>query len=255
MTRTPLVVGNWKMELSHKAEVELARSLKTVLKNVTVTSDVVVCPSFPSLPAVSAALKSSEKLMVGAQTIHAAEKGAWTGAVSVLQIMPFVRWCIVGHSEQRALTHETDAMVQHKVDLLLKHGITPIFCIGESAAERAAEATTQKITNQIQTLLHKAARTTLTKVVIAYEPIWAIGSGQTPDSNEVAATMLLIRKIVAERFDPEIADRLRIIYGGSVSPQNIQQFMAEPGIDGALVGGAALHPLQFVEIIRSVQKS
>jgi triosephosphate isomerase (TIM) len=255
MERTRLVVGNMKMELSSKAEIEVLRSIKTMLKGAPADIEVVMCPSFVSLPLAVELLKNSPKIMLGAQNIHWEEKGAWTGQVSVLHINQFVQWCIIGHSEQRALTGETDDIVQQKLQILLKYGIVPIVCIGETAEERSQEQTVAKITQQMGSILSKATRTSLGQFVIAYEPIWAIGTGVTPDPNEVAATMLLIRKLAAERFDAAIADKMRVIYGGSVSPENVGLFLSEPGIDGVLVGGASGHPLKFVEIIQQVQSS
>lgn len=243
------------MELSHKAELEVLGSIKKLLRGQAVTVDVVVCPSFPSLAAAAEMVKNAPKLMIGAQNVHTDEKGAFTGAVSVLQINPFAQWCIVGHSEQRRLTGETDTDVQRKVQTLLLHGVTPIVCIGETAEERAADKTVEVVTRQFRSILAKTSRTSLTKTVIAYEPIWAIGSGEVPDSNDVAGTMMLLRKLVAERFDATAADKLRILYGGSVTPDTVGAFVGEPGIDGVLVGGASTHPLQFVEIIKKVESA
>lgn len=254
MERKALVVGNWKMQLSYKGELELARSLKNLLHGVVVTCDVVVCPSFPSLEAVIGVLKNSEKVVVGAQGIHWEEKGALTGQVSVLQVAPLVRWCIVGHSEQRTTYNLTDSEVQQQADLALKHGLTPLICMGETAEERAAEQTVAKVTGQVVSLLQKLTRMSFGKVVIAYEPIWAIGSGIQPDPNEVSAILLLIRKLINERFDRQASDRVRLLYGGSVTPQTTRAFVSEPGVDGVLVGGASTHPTQFIEIIKAVQE-
>ena len=215
-----------------------------------------MCPSFPSLPAVAELLADQSVIEVGAQTVHWEEKGAYTGQVSVNHIKPFARWCIAGHSEQRALTGETDELVQQKAQLLLKHGIVPVICIGETAEERAAEQTISKITQQMQSLLQKLTRPALTKTVIAYEPIWAISAvsgGVTPDPSDTAGVMLLIRKLITERFDAEVAERTRIIYGGSVTPNNVAAFVSEPGVDGVLVGGASTHPMHFVVIVRAVE--
>lgn len=252
-----MVVGNWKMELSHKAEISLAAALKRLLKEMTLTKvDVVVCPSFPSLAAVSDELRRLSKVSVGAQNIHWEEKGAWTGSVSVLQVTPFVSWCIVGHSEVREVTGLNDEMVQQQVSLLLRHGINPIVCIGESWEEREAEKTVEKVTTQMNILLNKMTRTTLIKTVICYEPVWAISANapaQLPDSAEVASIMLLMRKLAAARFGNEAAERLRILYGGSVKPDTVEQYMKEPGVDGVLVGGASVSPRKFVDIIKVVQ--
>ncbi len=253
MERRPVVIANWKMELSHKASTEAAIAIRKLLKDVKLTTDVVLCPSYPVLPAVKEAIHGSEKLQLGAQNVHWEEKGPWTGEVSVSQLESLVTWCIVGHSEQRALTGETDEIVQHKADVLLQHGITPIICIGETLAERQADQAREKLSLQMGVLLSKTTRVAISKFVVAYEPIWAIGTGETPAPADVAGSMLLLRKITAERFGNDVAERLRIVYGGSVTPKTIGTLMAEPGIDGALVGGASLHPLDFVEIIKIIQ--
>lgn len=256
-SQKPLVVGNWKMELSHKAAVEVAASLQKILREDKGSCEVVICPSFPSLPEIAALLARSTKITLGAQNVHWEEKGAWTGEVSVLQISAFARYSLVGHSERRQLTGETDEEVLHKAGLLLQHGLTPIICIGETAEEREAERTVEKITHQVQMIIQTMNRSALMKLVIAYEPIWAIsGHAKTTvevDPREVAGIALLIRKLVSNQFDQEAADRLRLLYGGSVRPENIASFMNEPGFDGVLVGGASTHPMQFAEIIRQVE--
>lgn len=243
------------MELSHKASLETFTATRKLLKNESIDCDIVICPSFPSLADLAKAVPKNQKFQIGAQNIHWEERGAWTGQVSVLQIRPFVTWCIVGHSEQRALTQETEEEVDLKVNLLLKHGIAPIVCVGETADERQAEQTTAKITAQVSTLLARLTRMDMAKVVVAYEPIWAIGSGITPDPAEAAGIMLLIRKLAAERFGSGTAERLRIVYGGSVNVDNVHEFSAEPGVDGVLVGGASVQPTQLARIIKIVQES
>jgi triosephosphate isomerase len=257
--RRPLIVGNWKMELSHKAALEVAMSLQKLTRSRDIVCDVVVCPSFPSLSEVSSIFARSGRIAVGAQNIHWEEKGAWTGEVSVIQITGMASYCIVGHSERRELTGENDEEVIQKALLLMRHGLTPIICIGESLEEKKSGRAIEKITSQAEKLFSVLNRVALTKVVIAYEPIWAISShnttGREPDPRDVAEVALLLRKIATSYFDQEAADRLRILYGGRVRPDNTAAFMSEPGIDGVLVGGASLHPMQFVEIIEQVQAS
>ena len=256
MDRRPVVVGNWKMELSYKGEFELARSLKRLFASARPEVDVVVCPSYPSLVRISELFERGQTMSVGAQNIHWDEKGAWTGAVSVLQIAPFVNWCIIGHSEVRRMTQESDDLVQREMSLLLRHGILPIVCIGESVEEREADGTVDKVTGQMKILLNELTRTMLSKVIICYEPIWAISANQPqalPDPVEVAGIMLLVRKLAAARFDNEAAERLRILYGGCVNPDNAAAYMKEPGVDGLLVGSASLQPRKFFEIVKIVQ--
>lgn len=251
MPNKPLIVANWKMELSHKAALEVTRSLKSLAQHTKLGAEVVICPSYPSLEAVGKLLGESNQWQVGVQNIHWEERGAVTGQVSILQIQHLARWSIVGHSEQRALTGETEEEIQKKVALCLKHGLAPIVCLGEDEQERADDQTVARITYQVKKLLAGIDRSALSKVVIAYEPIWAIGTGDTPEPSEVASIMLLIRKIVTERFEEEAARRLRTLYGGSVTATGAKELAAEPGVDGFLVGGASIHPLEFLKIIEN----
>ncbi len=250
-------MGNWKMDLSHKAEVEIVRSLKELFKGVTLEqTDVVVCPSFPSLAAVADGLKKNQKIAVGAQTVYWEEHGPVTGMVSVSQISPFVDWCLVGHSEQRAITGETDEQVAARAGLLVRHGITPVVCLGENAEEREADQSVDKVTKQMKVLIGALTRAAIAKIVIAYEPIWAISAnnpGELPEGDEVAGMAVLIRKVAAGRFGSEAAEKLRVIYGGSVNEGNVDQYIEEPGIDGVLPGGASLQPRQFMEIVKKVE--
>lgn len=258
MAKKPIVVGNWKMELSHKAALELVRALKKLLRGVDIIGDVVVCPSHVSLPEVADMLKRLESISVGAQNVHWEEKGAWTGEVSVVQLKPFVEWCIVGHSEQRAITGETDEQVLQKANLLVHHGIAPIVCVGESAQERDDDKTVERIESFMQVFLPNMDRSSLTKLVMCYEPIWAISSHREdpmPDPQGISEIAMLMRKLVAREYDQDIAERLLVIYGGSVNRQNASDYVQEPGIDGALVGGGSLHPREFVEIIKNVQET
>jgi triosephosphate isomerase len=250
MERKPLVAANWKMQLSHKGEIEAMKGLKKLLLNSSLNIDVVVCPSYPSLPALSTLVAKSGKIQLGAQNVHWQDKGAFTGEVSVNQIAPFVKWSIVGHSEQRALTGMTDEHVLQQAQILLSHSITPIACIGETAEERESNMTVSKVTTQARTIFQGLTLTSLSKLVIAYEPIWAVGTDVQPSSDEVSGIMLLIRKLAAEQFDNEAAERLRIIYGGSVDSHDVKSYMSEPGVDGVLVGGASVRPIEFFNIIK-----
>lgn len=248
------------MELSHKAEMEMARSLKKLLagKLSATDGDVVVCPSYVSLPAMAEFFAETDGIGVGAQHVHWEEKGAYTGSVSLHQISPFARWCIVGHSEQRRLTGLTDQFVSNTAALLIRHGIAPVVCLGETAEERDNDQTIERVTTQVNMLLDVMTRPALPHLVITYEPIWAISANnpdQSPDPNEVAGIILLVRKLVTARFGEDGAARVRMLYGGSVTDRNMSSFMDEPGIDGALVGGASIHSMKFVEIVSIAQAS
>ena len=255
MEHTPVFVANWKMALSHKAAMETLKAIKKLAKNMPDSVEAVVCPSFPSLAETSSFVGKISGLQVGAQNVHWEEAGAWTGEVAVSQIAPFVSHCIIGHSERRRLTGETDQQVAEKASLLIRHGIVPVVCIGENWEERQAGETVRRVTEQVEVLLTKLTRVALAKLIVTYEPIWAISANNPvapPDPDEVAQNMLLIRKLVAGQFGNEAAERLRIIYGGSVDADNVKQYVGEPGVDGALVGSASLKPVQFVSMIKTI---
>lgn len=255
MNKKPLVVGNWKMELSYKGEVELAHALADSLKGYVPKSDVVICPSYVALPEIASFAKKAGKFEVGAQHVFWEEKGAFTGQISVNSIKPHVSWCIVGHSEARMMAGVTDDIVVGTVKLLKSHNIAPIVCIGETREEREGDRTVEKIRAQVDMLIQNLDRTSLVQTVIAYEPIWAIGSGVLPEPDDVAQVILLIRKQIADRYDQAFAERIRILYGGSVKPENDSQYVGGPNADGLLVGGASLHPQKFLDIIKSVDEA
>lgn len=251
MDKIPLVVGNWKMELSHKSAVEVFSAMKKMMSGKEYPVEIVVCPSYPSLAAVAAESKGTS-IAIGAQNIHHEERGAHTGKVSVAQIREFVSWCIIGHSEVRASEGDSDLLVAQKAKLLLQYGIMPIVCVGESEEDHAAGKTIAAISLQSDVLFSSLDRVSLLKTAIAYEPMWAIGTGVLPDPNEVCEVLLLIRKKIAEKFDHELADRVRILYGGSVQVDTVQEYISGPMADGVLVGGASIHPRDFLAIAEKV---
>ncbi len=251
MDKIPLIVGNWKMELSHKASLEVFQSIQKIMDTSLQKAEVVICPSFPSLDAIHRLAKESN-IAIGAQNIHHEEKGAFTGGVSINQVREFISWCILGHSEVRAMYGDSDVKIMQKTKILLSHGIRPIVCIGETKQQYDDGETITVISAQLDVLLSMLDRVSLMRTVIAYEPIWAIGSGQLPDVNNVYEVLLLIRKRVAERFDGELAERMCLLYGGSVKGDNVAPYISGPGADGVLVGGASIHPRDFTEIISHV---
>ncbi len=253
MDKLPLVVGNWKMELSHRSAVEVSSAMKKMIQDKTYAAEMVICPSFPSLTAVTETLKNTQ-IAIGAQNVHHEEKGPYTGSVSVAQLREFISWCIVGHSEVRSSQGDTDLVIAHKANLLLSHGIRPIVCIGETKEQHESGDTISVISSQIDVLLSNLDRVSLLKTVIAYEPIWAIGTGVLPDPNEVYEVLLLIRKRIAEKFDIELADRVHLLYGGSVQADSVSSYIAGPGADGVLVGGASIHPRDFIDIVSRVSE-
>lgn len=251
MNKIPLVVGNWKMELSHKSAVEVQSAMKKMLQEKTYGVDIVVCPSFPSLAAVAMGLRGTP-IAVGAQDVHHEEKGAYTGSVSVASLREFITWCIVGHSEVRSAHLDTDMLVARKAQLLLSHGIRPIVCMGETRQQHDDGQTIAVVSAQLDVLLGQLDRVSLLKTVLVYEPIWAIGTGTRPDPNEVYEVLLLIRKRIAGHFDIELADRVHLLYGGSVRADTVSSYIAGPGADGVLVGGASIHPRDFIDIVSQV---
>jgi triosephosphate isomerase len=215
--------------------------------------EVVVCPAFTSLRSVQT-LIDSDKLPygLGAQDVHPDDQGAFTGAVSPLMLQALrVGFVIVGHSERRQLFGEDDALINKKVRSVFAHGMTPIVCVGETLEERDAGGTESRITEQIRRAFDGVDPQQAKNAVIAYEPIWAIGTGRNAEPGDAGRVVQLIRETLAVRYsDQDLADVVRIQYGGSVKPGNIRGFMAHPEIDGALVGGASLDPEEFALIVK-----
>lgn len=259
MDRKSLVVGNWKMELSHKGELEVAKTLKRLCKDKSWSNvDVVICPSYPTLGYIAEELAKLKKIEVGAQHVHWEESGAWTGEVSITQIASFVQWCIVGHSEQRKLTRMREELVGKTASNLLTNGINPVVCIGETEEQKEADQTIEVVSRQMKQLLGSITRTMLPKLTVAYEPVWAISTnnpGESPDPTETAETMLLLRKLASVEYGNEAAERMRVLYGGSVKSENVEKYVKEPGVDGVLVGSASLRPREFVEIVKKVEQT
>ena len=244
--RTPVIAGNWKMNTTVDEAVELVRAMRPGLKEIG-TVERVVCPPFVSLAAVSSELRGSP-IGVGAQNIYHEEKGAYTGEISPLMIKPLAQYVIIGHSERRQYFGETDDSVNLKVKAALRHGLIPIVCVGERLEERdggQAEAVVQR-----QTRGALAGLDDLGPTIIAYEPVWAIGTGRAATAEQASAICAVIRDTVNEQFGAAAGDGLRIQYGGSVTPANIAEFVGEDQIDGALVGGASLKADDFIEIVR-----
>lgn len=247
--RKPIIAGNWKM---YKTIPEAKTLVSGVIKELSGFSavEVVFCPPFTALSTVKQLVQGTP-FGVGAQNLYWKEQGAFTGEISPLMLKDIgCDYCIIGHSERRQYFGETDATVNQKVKAALAAGIKPIICVGETLSQREAGETNSLIKNQTGQALAGVAPEAIAEMVIAYEPIWAIGTGKssTPkDANEVIG---LIRKTVADQFGNDVAQKLRIQYGGSVKPENIKEFMNEPEIDGALVGGASLEVDSFIKIVK-----
>jgi triosephosphate isomerase (TIM) len=245
--RTPYVAANWKM---HKTVAEAAEFVDALLPQIAATqSDVVICPSFLALSELVERSRGSA-VRVAAQNMHEAEEGAFTGEVSPRMLAAAgVDAVILGHSERRELFGETDEALARKVPAALTEGLEPILCVGESEEARDADQTNAVLERQLQTDLVAVEGERLAEVVIAYEPIWAIGTGRTATPEQAQEAIAFIRDVLRERG--AAAEQVRILYGGSVKPANAAELMAQPDIDGALVGGASLDPGDFAAIVKA----
>jgi triosephosphate isomerase len=245
--RTPLVAGNWKMNPTTRvAAVELAAAVAEATAGLA--CETVVCPPAVFLEAVAGAVAG--RIGVGAQTMRAEESGAYTGEVSPLMLAGVAGHVIIGHSERRQYDNETDAGVAAKVRSAVDHGLVPIAAIGERAEERRAGATAAVIDRQLRAAISRLDRIAGTGLVIAYEPVWAIGTGDAATPSDAQAAAAQIRGLLHEA-DPDGAHEVRILYGGSCTPDNAAELFAMPDVDGALVGGASLDPDRFVPIVRA----
>ncbi len=245
--RTPLVAGNWKM---HKTVAEAEAFIGDLLPRISSTerADVAICPPLLALPAMVDSTRGS-RVQVYAQTMHEAESGAFTGEISAAMLVEHdVHGVVLGHSERRQLFGETDRALQLKVPAALAAGLVPVLCVGETEEEREAGNTQRKLRNQVQEGLEKVEEARLGDVVIAYEPIWAIGTGQTASPEQAQDAIAFVRALVGDR-SREQSERTRVLYGGSVKPENATELMALPDVDGALVGGASLEPESFAAIV------
>jgi len=248
MGRSYYIAGNWKMHKTRAEAAELAKALVAQLKDGK--HKYLVAPSFTSLETVGAIVKGTN-IRLGAQDCAFEEQGAHTGEVSVLQLKDLgVQTIILGHSERRHVYKEDDALINKKVKLALKHGFEVILCIGELLEEREAGKVEAVCESQTVKGLEGVSATDLANVVIAYEPVWAIGTGKTATPEDAEAVHAFVRKVIARLYGQDAADKIIIQYGGSVKPDNAAQLMAKENIDGALVGGAALKPDTFVPIAK-----
>lgn len=251
--RRPLISGNWKMHHNHLEAIQVVQKLSYRLTSDDYDSvDVSVHPAFTALRSIQLLLDDQRiPIALGAQNCHWDPKGALTGEISVPMLAKLdVVYVIVGHSERRELFGETDIEVRRKLESVIAGGMTPIVCVGETLEEREAGSTEAKITGQVEAALAGLSTEHVTGMVVAYEPIWAIGTGRTATPDDAQATISLIRRTAAGLFDDDVAGQIRIQYGGSVKATNIAELMAMPDIDGALVGGASLDPDEFARIVQ-----
>lgn len=248
--RTPIIAGNWKMNTTVQEAVTLVKIMRERLEGVRGVEKV-VCPPFVSLVPVSEVLKGST-IRLGAQNMHFEEKGAFTGEIAPAMLAGLCKYVILGHSERRAQFGETDETVSRKIKAALKAGLKPIVCVGETLAENEANRTEAVVTRQVKAALEDLA--SIENVVIAYEPVWAIGTGKAATEAQANDTIGLIRSVVAKLYGRAAQD-LRIQYGGSANAKNIGALMSQPEIDGALVGGASLKADEFVSMVEQAAKT
>ncbi|OEF99697.1 triose-phosphate isomerase [Vulcanibacillus modesticaldus] len=247
--RTPIIAGNWKMNKTIEETKEFIAALKDFsLENV----DAVLCVPYTSLGILREQLNN--KIKIGSQNIHWEENGAFTGEISPLMLKELgVEYAIIGHSERREMFGETDETVNRRVHAAFKHGITPIVCVGEKLEEREAGKTKDVVKEQTEKAIANLSSEQVKKLVVAYEPIWAIGTGKTSSAEDANEVIGYIRKVIANQYDSQVANEVRIQYGGSVKPENIRSFLSQPEIDGALVGGASLKPESFMALVEGAK--
>lgn len=247
--RKPFIAGNWKMHKTIDEAVSLVEALKAELEGVA-GCDVAVCPSFVALAPVRDALRSST-IGLGAQDMHWEEEGAFTGGISPLMLKGLCDYVIIGHSERRNIFGETDEGVNKKLHAALTHGLEPIVCVGENLEQNEAGETTAFVGGQVRAAFEGVSADQARIVTMAYEPIWAIGTGvpaHGEDANQIIGEA--VRGTLADLYGEEIAESIRVQYGGSVKPGNVTEFLGQPEIDGALVGGASLQATDFSEIVK-----
>lgn len=252
-TRKPIIAGNWKMHHTHLEAIQVVQKLSYRLDPADFDKcEVVVVPAFTALRSVQTVIESDRMpIGLGAQNVHWENKGAFTGEVSVEMLAKLnVKYVIVGHSERREIFGETDEIVNRKARSVLGAGMIPILCVGETLAEYEAGETDSKVTRQVKAGLEGIKAKDVGDCVVAYEPIWAIGTGKNATAADANKTIGVIRQTLREIYDDVTASAVRIQYGGSVKPGNISELMAMPEIDGALVGGASLDPDDFARIVR-----
>jgi triosephosphate isomerase len=250
MKRTPFVAGNWKMNTSKSAAIELA---KAIAQGAVPGVDIGIAPPFVYLDAVNQALAGSP-VMLGAQDCYCEKNGAFTGEISVDMLKDVgVKFCLTGHSERRHVLHETPDLISRKASCVYGGGLILIHCVGEKLEERDASQTLEVCKRQLAEL-KPAEMTDPNRVVIAYEPVWAIGTGRNATDQQAEEVHAFIRQTLAKMWNPDFADRVRIQYGGSMKPENAASLLGQPNVDGGLIGGAALKADSFLAIIKAAKE-
>ncbi|MEL6193080.1 MAG: triose-phosphate isomerase [Bacteroidota bacterium] len=252
--RKKIAAGNWKMNLSATEALTLVSEIMGKYKDeYSGSAQVIFSPSYPYLVSVKHLAKDHPSFHVAAQNVHQEDKGAYTGEISASMLDSIdITHCIIGHSERRQYFGEGNALLAQKVDKVLAKDISPIFCIGETLAEREAGNTLDVIRSQVSEGLFHLSAEQFGEVILAYEPVWAIGTGVTASPEQAQEVHAFIRNLIAEKYSATVADETSILYGGSVKPANAQELFSQPDIDGGLVGGASLKSNDFIEIIKAL---
>lgn len=250
MSRKPIIAANWKMNVGPAEAAAFIKDFLPLVKDVNGACDIVIVPPFVSLSAVSEGLKGNTAVGLGAQTVSEYNNGAYTGETSTSMLKELaVGYVVLGHSERRQYFGETDQIINTKLKKALADGLIPLFCIGETLEERDGGKLEEVLSRQVTKGMEGLSTEDAAKTVIAYEPVWAIGTGRTATSAQAQEAHAFIRSVLTNIFGQEVADKVRIQYGGSVKPENTAELMAQPDIDGALVGGASLNPGSFSGIV------
>jgi triosephosphate isomerase len=250
--RKNIVAGNWKMNLGHAEGLQLfAEVVNLINEDVKGNQEVVVCPPFVHISSLAQLLKAHSSVSIGAQNCHQADSGAYTGEISASMLKSSgASYVIIGHSERRAFFAEDDLVLAKKIDAVLRNGLKPIFCIGETLEQRNAGTHFDVIESQLKEAAFHLNESQFSKLVLAYEPVWAIGTGLTATPEQAQEVHAFIRSRVAEKYSAELSNELTILYGGSCNPKNAAELFAKEDIDGGLIGGASLKARDFVDIIK-----
>ncbi|HOI85624.1 MAG TPA: triose-phosphate isomerase [Acholeplasmataceae bacterium] len=252
MKRRPLIAGNWKMYKTKDDALAFIYAVNLEVPDKDIVESIICAPAIFLRDLVK---REGENLRIGAQNMHYAEEGAFTGEISAAMLKSYgVDYAVIGHSERRAYFNETDESVNLKVITAVKEGITPIICVGESLETREAGTTNAFVKKQVEKAYQNVSAEDVLKTVIAYEPIWAIGTGRTATPEQANETIQAIRRVIEHMFGANIASQLRILYGGSVNVKNVESLLSMSDIDGALVGGASLDPTSFLTLVRAALK-
>jgi triosephosphate isomerase len=249
--RKKIIAANWKMNQTVAETENFLKDFRLEVEEVSGV-DIVIAPPFTALAKISELLGGSQKIRTAAQNMYFEANGAFTGEISAPMLRElYVKYVILGHSERRQIFGETDALINKKVITAIESELKPILCVGETLAEREAGRENEVLETQLRGSLAGVTAEQLTEIVIAYEPVWAIGTGKTATTQQAQDCHVHVRKVLAELSDAATADKVRIQYGGSVKPGNAAELLAQPDIDGALVGGASLDPRGFAEIVKA----